>query len=118
MFGRRVFASAAIPRAQWASLHIMSAQQAARRLPSLIPLNTGVARSVESSLLLTNGGGLTGTSAISEKLNDLFSKGAIEMSQLLAIIRGEMVLKAFSWHTPLNIVAELSRRPNEKKINK
>ncbi|KEG09523.1 hypothetical protein DQ04_05081010 [Trypanosoma grayi] len=38
MFGRRVFASAGVPRHVWASLHIQSTRQAQRILPSLAPL--------------------------------------------------------------------------------
>ncbi|PWV01314.1 hypothetical protein C4B63_4g3139c [Trypanosoma cruzi] len=38
MFGRRVFASAGVPRHMWAPLHIQSNQQANRVLPSLAPL--------------------------------------------------------------------------------
>ncbi|TPP41749.1 MBOAT, membrane-bound O-acyltransferase family protein [Leishmania donovani] len=38
MFGRRVFASAPLPRHMWAKLHIQNAAQAQRMLPSLAPL--------------------------------------------------------------------------------
>ncbi|KPA82905.1 putative mitochondrial hypothetical protein [Leptomonas pyrrhocoris] len=38
MFGRRVFASAPLPRHMWAKLHIQNAAQARRMLPSLAPL--------------------------------------------------------------------------------
>ncbi|EAN92864.1 hypothetical protein C3747_2g1795c [Trypanosoma cruzi] len=38
MFGRRVFASAGVPRHMWASLHIQSNRQAQRVLPSLASL--------------------------------------------------------------------------------
>lgn len=38
MLGRRVFASAPLPRHMWAKLHIQSAAQAKRLLPSLAPL--------------------------------------------------------------------------------
>ncbi|ORC92378.1 uncharacterized protein TM35_000031310 [Trypanosoma theileri] len=38
MFGRRVFASAGVPRHAWAALHIQSSRQASRILPSLAPL--------------------------------------------------------------------------------
>ncbi|KPI89179.1 hypothetical protein ABL78_1742 [Leptomonas seymouri] len=38
MFGRRVFASAPLPRHMWAALHIQNAAQAQRVLPSLAPL--------------------------------------------------------------------------------
>ncbi|KAK7198617.1 hypothetical protein NESM_000824800 [Novymonas esmeraldas] len=38
MFGRRVFASAPLPRQMWAKLHIQNAAQAQRMLPSLVPL--------------------------------------------------------------------------------
>ena len=38
MFGRRVFASAPLPRHMWAKLHIQNAAQAQRMLPTLAPL--------------------------------------------------------------------------------
>ncbi|RNF26784.1 uncharacterized protein Tco025E_01019 [Trypanosoma conorhini] len=38
MFGRRVFASAGVPRHMWSSLHIQNRRQAQRVLPSLAPL--------------------------------------------------------------------------------
>ncbi|KAH9589208.1 hypothetical protein LSM04_003968 [Trypanosoma melophagium] len=38
MFGRRVFASAGVPRHAWAALHIQSSRQARRVLPPLAPL--------------------------------------------------------------------------------
>ncbi|CCW64726.1 unnamed protein product [Phytomonas sp. EM1] len=40
MFGRRVFASAPIPRHLYARLHIQTSSQAARRMPSLAPLSS------------------------------------------------------------------------------
>ncbi|KAG5507096.1 hypothetical protein JKF63_05842 [Porcisia hertigi] len=45
MFGRRVFASAPLPRHMWAKMHIQNATQAQRMLPSLAPLVSSISRS-------------------------------------------------------------------------
>ncbi|TPP41742.1 hypothetical protein CGC20_8635 [Leishmania donovani] len=45
MFGRRVFASAPLPRHMWAKMHIQNAAQAQRMLPSLAPLVSSLGRS-------------------------------------------------------------------------
>ena len=45
MFGRRVFASAPLPRHMWAKLHIQNAAQAQRMLPTLAPLAASLGRS-------------------------------------------------------------------------
>ncbi|CBZ25811.1 conserved hypothetical protein [Leishmania mexicana MHOM/GT/2001/U1103] len=45
MFGRRVFASAPLPRHMWAKMHIQNAAQAQRILPSLAPLVSSLGRS-------------------------------------------------------------------------
>ncbi|CCW64723.1 unnamed protein product [Phytomonas sp. EM1] len=56
MFGRRVFASAPIPRHLYARLHIQTSSQAARRMPSLAPLSSleGKNASLFCSLLAFN----------------------------------------------------------------
>ncbi|CBH16841.1 hypothetical protein, conserved [Trypanosoma brucei gambiense DAL972] len=46
MFGRRVYASAAVPRRMWPALHIQSSSQALRILPSLAPLHPTITRHV------------------------------------------------------------------------
>eukprot|EP00744_Colponema_vietnamica_P013284 GILI01018616.1.p1 GENE.GILI01018616.1~~GILI01018616.1.p1 ORF type:complete len:105 (-),score=25.51 GILI01018616.1:252-566(-) len=51
MFGRRVFASAPIPPSMFARLNISSAQQAQRRLPSLVPVSSIMARPMSSTSL-------------------------------------------------------------------
>ncbi|GET88030.1 hypothetical protein, conserved [Leishmania tarentolae] len=45
MFGRRVFASAPLPRHMWAKMHIQNATQAQRMLPSLAPFISSLGRS-------------------------------------------------------------------------
>ncbi|CAJ1022913.1 hypothetical protein Q4I30_003042 [Leishmania utingensis] len=45
MFGRRVFASAPLPRYMWTKMHIQNAAQAGRMLPSFAPLVSSLSRS-------------------------------------------------------------------------
>nr|CCC94587.1 conserved hypothetical protein [Trypanosoma congolense IL3000] len=53
MFGRRVYASASVPRRMWPALHIQSSAQSNRILPSLAALRPAIARhdALESALL-------------------------------------------------------------------
>nr|CCC94590.1 conserved hypothetical protein [Trypanosoma congolense IL3000] len=44
MFGRRVYASASVPRRMWPALHIQSSAQSNRILPSLAALRPAIAR--------------------------------------------------------------------------
>lgn len=68
MFGRRIFASAPIPPSMYAKLNISSAQQAQRRLPSLVPVTNQMTRSLGTSslvqLLTGAGGGLAVTESL------------------------------------------------------
>ncbi|KPI83697.1 hypothetical protein ABL78_7265 [Leptomonas seymouri] len=81
MFGRRVFASAPLPRHMWAALHIQNAAQAQRVLPSLAPLvaSMGVSTSILSSQALMqarNGmASETGPAALDELLASRIAAG-------------------------------------------
>ncbi|KPA82916.1 putative mitochondrial hypothetical protein [Leptomonas pyrrhocoris] len=78
MFGRRVFASAPLPRHMWAKLHIQNAAQARRMLPSLAPLASSLGRStnvLNSQALTQARDGMaseTGAAALEELLASQF----------------------------------------------
>lgn len=58
MFGRRVFASGAIPQTMYRRLHIASARQANRMLPSLVPVTSIFANGATQVQPLSNTGAL------------------------------------------------------------
>ncbi|KAG5480610.1 hypothetical protein LSCM1_06314 [Leishmania martiniquensis] len=76
MFGRRVFASAPLPRHMWVKMHVQSAAQAQRRLPSLAPLVSSLGRS-------TN---VLDSQALTQARDGMASQsGAASMEELLSV---------------------------------
>lgn len=62
MFGRRVFATRAIPQTMYRSLHIASARQANRMVPSLVPVTSLFSNGLTHVQPLCNTGTLTSAS--------------------------------------------------------
>lgn len=106
MFGRRVFGSAPIPKAMYRGLHINTSAQAARLLPTLIPLVPSLCQSSPASFLRsvqcssTCGSPLDITAkdpvllkAFVESLTSL-QLGYLRLLELWSIARINMVTKA------------------------
>eukprot|EP00744_Colponema_vietnamica_P003424 GILI01005250.1.p1 GENE.GILI01005250.1~~GILI01005250.1.p1 ORF type:complete len:133 (+),score=30.06 GILI01005250.1:36-401(+) len=89
MFGRRVFASAPIPPSMFARLNISSVQQAQRRLPSLMPINAAMARSMGSSSLVQLLTGAGGGLVMSQQLAMAGSSDAV-LEQINLILSGAL----------------------------
>ncbi|CBH16844.1 hypothetical protein, conserved [Trypanosoma brucei gambiense DAL972] len=87
MFGRRVYASAAVPRRMWPALHIQSSSQALRILPSLAPLHPTITRHV---------------ALVSAPLTSLSAVGLCESSTALEPLQGDgrgfLVSHAGGWY--------------------
>ena len=86
MFSRRIFASAPIPPHMYAALNISSAQQAARRLPSLVPVTASVAKSMGSSSLLQLAAGAGSGLAVGDALSAGGNANSAIMEQLSLIM--------------------------------
>lgn len=104
MFGRRVFASAPIPRAAWASLHIQSAAQAARRVPSLALLAgpTGKATNILNSLASAQArdGMAAATVSVAVIEEMIASMMASTTASVWAVTMGGVGPTLLSWHMP------------------
>ncbi|CCW71872.1 unnamed protein product [Phytomonas sp. Hart1] len=106
MFGRRVFASAPLPRRLYARLHIQSSAQAARRLPSLTPLTAleGKKTNVLNALSLASArDGAVGANSVSSlaKMEELFAVWA-PLGNATALAFMQMSGKGLiSWCMPL-----------------
>eukprot|EP00796_Vickermania_ingenoplastis_P003987 gene3987-2842_t len=78
MFGRRMFSSSSIPRAMYSRLHINSAAQAQRLVPSLIPIIGSIERSNPMNRLISPIG-----EDVSKALSDLTGKEDVVLRSLL-----------------------------------
>ncbi|KAK7197951.1 hypothetical protein NESM_000749800 [Novymonas esmeraldas] len=117
MFGRRVFASAPLPRQMWAKLHIQNAAQAQRMLPSLAPLAASLGRctNVLNSQALTQArdgmASETGAASLEELLTVRCFSGSL--TTLNSVIFGPVKF-AVSVNTPLFRVLEICRQEGRK----
>ncbi|RNF09180.1 hypothetical protein TraAM80_02325 [Trypanosoma rangeli] len=100
MFGRRVFASASLPRHMWASLHIQNKRQAQRVLPSLTPLASLMAScqlsSVASVLSVSQSVG------VMEPLHG--DEDPLMSAATIACHRGYLAALTASWCMPLRTI--------------
>lgn len=86
MFGRRVFGTGGIPRTMYQKLHIVSAQQANRMVPSLVPITSLFANGVTHVQPLCNTGTLMcssdGTQALESILPPTFVSNILGLSSI------------------------------------
>ncbi|RNF26779.1 uncharacterized protein Tco025E_01014 [Trypanosoma conorhini] len=100
MFGRRVFASAGVPRHMWASLHIQNRRQAQRVLPSLAPLASLTAsRQLSSTAAVLSA---SQTAGVMEPLH--LDEDLLLSAATIACHRGCLAALTASWCMPLRTI--------------
>jgi hypothetical protein len=104
MFGRRVFASAPLPRYMWAKMHIQNAAQAQRMLPSLAPLVASIGHSTnvlhsQATMQVRDGTASETSVTAFDKLAALqLAAGSPALFKTILFITGKL---AISVNTPL-----------------